>query len=231
MRAILPPWTDPDPELHARLGDVIDPDRKVLAAVERIVPLSGKRIADVGTGIGHYPMLLARHTGRTYGDRVRAGAARGGPRACGPESSAQHPDRRGAAGERSALRDEAVDVVLHGLIEADDTWLPAISEAFRVLRPGGRLIVMGYYGRDDVGALLDPEVVTHAHAATQRRTGWWLRHGLQDQGRPRSLRPARRGDRPGAARATLWRSWPSLSARAAQDLARAQVGPIPPAKP
>ena len=67
MRAILPSWTDPDPGLHARLADVIDPDRKVLAALERIVPLSGKRIADVGTGIGHYPLLLARRTGRTYG--------------------------------------------------------------------------------------------------------------------------------------------------------------------
>ena len=67
MYAILPPWTEPDPELHRRLGDVIDPDRKVLAALERIIPLSGKRIADVGTGIGHYPMLLARRTGRTYG--------------------------------------------------------------------------------------------------------------------------------------------------------------------
>ena len=67
INAILPAWTDLDADLHARLGEVIDPDRKVLAALERIVPLAGKRIADVGTGIGHYPMLLARHTGRTYG--------------------------------------------------------------------------------------------------------------------------------------------------------------------
>ena len=47
------------------LTAAIDPDRKVLDALERIVPLSGKRIADVGTGIGHYPILLARRTGRT----------------------------------------------------------------------------------------------------------------------------------------------------------------------
>src|SRR5688572_19975859 len=67
MHAILPAWTSPDPALHALLGEVIDPERRVLAALERIVPLSGKRIADVGTGIGHYPMLLARRTGRTYG--------------------------------------------------------------------------------------------------------------------------------------------------------------------
>ena len=178
MRAILPPWTDPDPVLHARLGDVIDPDRKVLAALERIVPLSGKRIADVGTGIGHYPMLLARHTGRTYGiesepelleaARVRAGQA-------------HQPNIRIVEGRPEALplRDGAVDVVLHGLIEADDAYLPAIAEAMRVLRPGGRLIVMGYYGRDDVGELLDPEVVRNAHEATQRRTGWWLTHDFK----------------------------------------------------
>ena len=55
MPSILPPWTDADPVLHARLGDAIDPDRKVLEGLERIVPLSGKRIADIGTGIGHYP--------------------------------------------------------------------------------------------------------------------------------------------------------------------------------
>ena len=67
MRPILPAWTESDPALHARLGAAIDPDRKVLGALERIVSLSGKRIADVGTGIGHYPMLLARRTGRTYG--------------------------------------------------------------------------------------------------------------------------------------------------------------------
>ena len=66
MRAILPAWTDADADLYARLGEMIDPDRRVLAALERIVPLSGKRIADVGTGIGHYPILLARRTSGSW---------------------------------------------------------------------------------------------------------------------------------------------------------------------
>jgi SAM-dependent methyltransferase len=77
------------------------------------------------------------------------------------------------------LRDGAVDIVLSGEIEPDDSWLPAIDEARRVLRPNGRLIVLGYYGRDDLGALLDPEVVERAREATQRRSGWWLRHGFK----------------------------------------------------
>jgi SAM-dependent methyltransferase len=178
MYAVLPAWTAPDPELHARLGEAIDPDRKVLAALERITPLSGKRIADVGTGIGHYPMLLARRTGRTYGiesDPALLAAAR--TRA----TAAHQPNIRIVEGEPDALplRDGAVDVVLSGNIEPDDGSLPAVAEAMRVLRPGGRLIVIGYYGRDDVRALLEPEVVAHALEATQRRTGWWLRNGFK----------------------------------------------------
>ena len=178
MRAILPAWTEMDAALHARLGEVIDPERKVLAALERIVPLAGKRIADVGTGIGHYPMLLARHTGRTYGiesDPALLDVAR--ERA----SAAHQPNLRIVEGgpEALPLRDEAVDVVLSGLIDADDASLPAITELLRVLRPGGRLVVIGYYGRDQVASLLEPEVVAHALEATQRRSGWWLRHGFK----------------------------------------------------
>jgi SAM-dependent methyltransferase len=178
MRAILPPWTHADPELYARLGEIVDPDRRVLAALERIVPLSGKRIADVGTGIGHYPMLLARRTGRTYGiesspELLSVARSRA--------SDAHQPNIRIVEGgpERLPLRDGAVDVVLSGLIEPHDRWLPAIAEAMRVLRPGGRLVVIGYYGRDDLASLLDPDVVAHARDATRRRTGWWLQHGFK----------------------------------------------------
>ena len=178
MRAILPPWTHADERLYAHLGDVVDPERKVLAALERIVPLSGKRIADVGTGIGHYPMLLARRTGRTYGIEADAGLRDAARRRA---TAAHQPNIRIVAGEPEhlPLRDEAVDIVLSGTIDPDDASLPAIAEAMRVLRPGGRLVVLGYYGRDDLASLLEPEVVAHALEATQRRTGWWLRNGFK----------------------------------------------------
>jgi len=178
VHPILPAWTDADPALHARLGAAIDPDRKVLAALERITPISGKRIADVGTGIGHYPMLLARRTGRTYGiesdPSLLAEARR---RAV----DAHQPNIRIVEGAPTSLplRDGAVDIVLTSMIDPDDASLAAITEARRVLRPGGRLIVIGHYGRDDVAALLEPEVVDHIMEATQRRTGWWLRHGFK----------------------------------------------------
>jgi SAM-dependent methyltransferase len=218
MPPILPPWTEADAELHARLGAAIDPDRKVLTALEKIVPLSGKRIADVGTGIGHYPMLLARRTGRTYGiesdPSLLAEARR---RAVG----SHQPNIRIVEGAPTSLplRDGAVDIVLTSLIEPDDTSLPAVAEARRVLRPGGRLIVIGHYGRDDVAALLEPEVIDHIMESTQRRTGWWLRNGFKikvvharlDLGGPRmahELLPRLYGDRGraylmGAQRASL----------------------------
>ncbi|HEY8170730.1 MAG TPA: class I SAM-dependent methyltransferase [Candidatus Limnocylindria bacterium] len=178
MPAILPPWTEADPELHARLAEAIDPDRKVLAALERITPMSGKRIADVGTGLGHYPMLLARRTGRTYGvesDPTLLAEARR------LAAETHQPNIRIVEGDSThlPLRNEAVDIVLSAEIEPDDASQPAIDEAMRVLRRGGRLIVIGYYGRDDVAPLLDPETVSRAHAATQRRTGWWLRNGFK----------------------------------------------------
>jgi SAM-dependent methyltransferase len=205
MRAILPPWTDTDPLLLERLGEVIDPERRVLEALERIVPLSGKRIADVGTGIGHYPMLLARRTGRTYGIEAQPALLK----AARSRADASHqPNIRmvKGSGEHLPLRDAAVDVVLSGEIEPDDRSLPSIEEALRVLRPNGRLVVIGYYGRDDLVELLEPEVVDKARHATQRRTGWWLRHGfkikvvhsrldLQDEATALELLPRLYGDR------------------------------------
>ncbi|HYN63323.1 MAG TPA: class I SAM-dependent methyltransferase [Candidatus Limnocylindrales bacterium] len=205
MRAILPPWTDPDPLLLERLGEVIDPERRVLDALERIVPLSGKRIADIGTGIGHYPMLLARRTARTYGIEAQPALLEA---ARSRAEAAHQPNIRIVEGGGTSLplRDGAVDVVLSGEIEPDDRWLPAIEEALRVLRPNGRLVVIGYYGRDDLASLLEPEVVEQARHATQRRTGWWLRHGfkikvvhsridLQDEATALELLPRLYGDR------------------------------------
>ena len=178
MPALLPAWTEADPELHERLAAAIDPDRKVLEALERIVPLSGKRIADVGTGIGHYPMLLARRTARTYGvESDPALLAEARRRA----AESHQPNIRIVEGEatRLPLRSGAVDIVLTANIWPDDTSLPAIAEGLRVIRPGGRLVVIGYYGRDDVGPLLEPETVALSIEATRRRSGWWLRNGFK----------------------------------------------------
>jgi ubiquinone/menaquinone biosynthesis C-methylase UbiE len=123
-------------------------------------------------------MLLARRTGRIYGiDSSPDLLAEARRRAV----DSHQPNIRIVEGvpTKLPLRTSAVDIVLTSSIFPDDGALPAIAEAFRVLRPGGRLIVIGYYGRDDVAALLEPEIVAQAMEATQRRTGWWLRNGFK----------------------------------------------------
>ena len=178
MSPFLPVWQDASPETYRRLGEIFDPDRKVLEGLERIVPLAGKRLADVGTGIGHYPMLLARRTARTYGieadSQLREVARR--------RARASHqPNLRIVEGdpEHLPLRDASVDVVLDGSLEPDDASLPRVDEAFRVLRPGGHLIAIGNYGRDEASRLLEPEVVERVIAATHYKRGWWVRHGFK----------------------------------------------------
>ncbi len=159
----------------------------------------------MGTGIGHYPMLLARRTGRTYGIESDPALLEEARRRA---DEAHQPNIRIVEGSPTALplRDGAVDIVLSGVIEPDDASLPAIAEALRVLRPEGRLVVIGYYGRDDVATLLEPEVVAHALEATQRRSGWWVRNGfkikvvhahldLRDEGTANELLPRLYGDR------------------------------------
>ena len=214
------------PGLHARLGAAIDPDRKVLAALERIVPLSGKRIADVGTGIGHYPMLLARRTGRTYGieadPELLAEARR-------RAAEAHQPNIRIVEGDPTELplRDGAVDVVLTSRIDPDDQSLPAIEEALRVIRPGGRLIAIGYYGRDDVAPCSSPRSSPPSMEATQRRTGWWLRNGFKikvvharvDLGDPSSPTSSCRASTATAGAPTSW---------GRTGLAAAEPRPLPP---
>ena len=152
----------------------------MLDALERIVPLSGKRIADVGTGIGHYPMLLARRTGRTYGIESDPGAARRGAPARRPKP--HQPNIRIVEGSPTSLplRDGAVDIVLTaGHRPRGRRRCPPSRRRCACSGRADASIAIGYYGRDDVAPLLEPEVVAAAMEATQRRTGWWLRNGFK----------------------------------------------------
>ena len=142
------------------------------------MPLSGKRIADVGTGIGHYPMLLARRTGRTYGVESDPALLAEARRRVG---DAHQPNIRIVEGEPTSLplRTGAVDVVLTADIWPDDTSLPAIAESLRVIRPGGALLSSATTDVTTSLRLLEPETVAQSIEATQRRTGWWLRNGFK----------------------------------------------------
>ena len=226
MPAILPAWTEADPELHARLAAAIDPDRKVLQALERIVPLSGKRIADVGTGIGHYPMLLARRTGRTYGvesdPALLAEARRLVAETHQPNirivegDAAQPPAARRRGGLRALRGDRTRRHVAAGDRRGDagpEAGRPA--DRHRLLRPGRRRsAARSRDGRAGHGG----HAPTHRLVAAQR---------LQDQGRPQPRGPQRHRAGPRAAAAPLWRPGPRLPDGAARTVPPTEPRPLP----
>jgi SAM-dependent methyltransferase len=53
-----------------------------------------------------------------------------------------------------------------------------LAEVDRVLRPGGRLLVLQDYGRDDLDPIRGPERTAEL-VAWSRRDGWYLRHGFR----------------------------------------------------
>jgi SAM-dependent methyltransferase len=102
--------------------------------VRRWATLSGRRVLDVGCGVGMYTAAFLRETPHVFGIEVeceRALEAR--ERAAGVVQ---------AVGERLPFPDAAFDVVFsHEVLEhvADDR--ACVAEMVRVTRPGGRIVV------------------------------------------------------------------------------------------
>ncbi len=102
-----------------------------LALVNRWAPLAGKRVLDVGCGLGMYTAHFLEFTPRVYGTEIepgRAAEARG--RAAGVA----------VAAETLPFAAESFDVVFsHEVIEHVSDDRLAAREMVRVLAPGGRL--------------------------------------------------------------------------------------------
>ncbi|HEY62987.1 MAG TPA: class I SAM-dependent methyltransferase [Caldilineae bacterium] len=108
-------------------------DRR-LDLIRRWAPLEGKRVLDVGCGLGMYMRKMRTFTPDVYGveiDLERAAEA-------GRELSLVAC----AAAEVLPFPDASFDVVLsHEMIEHVQDDRRTVAEAIRVLRPGGRLVL------------------------------------------------------------------------------------------
>lgn len=144
-----------DPELQARLESAIDVDGKIPRALEALGPISGQRV-----------VLLDADRG------IRAGQLE----ALGGRVSAVP----GLAMERlpKGLADVLVSCWTGFLGDRPET-ADQVREAERVLRPGGRLLVVHDYGRDDVSRLRPDDEGQHARASWSRRDGWFLLNGFR----------------------------------------------------
>lgn len=105
-----------------------------LAMVARAVTLEGRRVLDVGCGVGMYTAAFARGGAHAFGVEVEA------DRAC--DAHTQVPRIAQSVGEALPFSDKTFDVVYsHEVLEhvRDDRLCAA--EMVRVTRPGGHIVI------------------------------------------------------------------------------------------
>jgi SAM-dependent methyltransferase len=108
-------------------------DRR-LALIDRYAPLAGRRILDVGCGIGTYVEKLRQFSDQVYGidievERVLEGGQR-------------LPNLLVAAAESPPFTPGSFDVILlHEVLEHVQDDRQVVHEAHRLLAPGGRMVI------------------------------------------------------------------------------------------
>lgn len=108
-------------------------DRR-LNLIRQYVPLEGRRILDIGCGIGMYVEKFRRFSDEVYGVDVDPEKV--------AEASRSLPNISVAPAEALPYHDDTFDVILlHEVIEHVDDDVRTIQEAVRCVRPGGHLVI------------------------------------------------------------------------------------------
>jgi SAM-dependent methyltransferase len=164
--------------LADRLARALDQEGKIPRVLDTLGPLEGRTVVLVDGAGGRFARALAARALRL---RVLEREERLADLRTSLADLLAAPSRADvdiAGGEAGAtgLPNESVDTLV-GLWSAYRA--PArdeVAEADRILRPGGRLLVVHDYGRDDVSRLVGerPE-----YDAWSKRDGWYLRHGFR----------------------------------------------------
>jgi SAM-dependent methyltransferase len=105
-----------------------------LALIDRYAPLAGRRVLDVGCGIGTYVGKLRQFSDRVYGiDVDMERVVEGGKRL---------PNLLVAAAENPPFAGASFDVILlHEVLEHVQDDRRVVEEAHRLLVPGGRMVI------------------------------------------------------------------------------------------
>ncbi len=172
IRSAVAPASLPGGEdLETAFLRVVDPEGKICTALEALGPIVGRDVVVLDAASGVRPCQL-------YSLGARVTAVRR-PDESVPRDRCAEADVRVVAGttEATGLPAESADVVVSfwsAFLGPDEAQL---EEAYRVLRPGGRLLLVHDYGRDDVCDLWSDEFVKQVEWS--RRNGPFLGGGFR----------------------------------------------------
>jgi SAM-dependent methyltransferase len=146
----------PTPQLHEAFLAIVDVEGKLPAAIESLGPVIGRDVVVLDSGQGFRARQLARLGARVTGFEF-------------PLSDAGAAELAGWVGR--------ADAVVAPWSELAAPGSRFIAEASALLRPGGRLLLIHDYGRDDVWGLM-PEL-RERHVAWSHRRGPFLGDGFR----------------------------------------------------
>lgn len=172
-RQVIPFWGPQEIELFTLMAQAIDPEEQIPAAMQALAPIHGRELLDIGAGVGDRTILYARLASQVYAlepDLTALSLLRGRVRSSGATNVTILP----AHVEAIPLGENSVDV-------AYATWSyffgpgsePGLQEVERVLRPGGDLLVVQNYGRDDLSS-----VWTAREAECEEWPAWFESRGF-----------------------------------------------------
>lgn len=105
-----------------------------LRLIDRYAPLQGKTILDVGCGLGTYVERFREFSDQAYGIDIEVERV--------VEGGKSVPNLLAAAAEALPFSDNSFHVlVLHEVLEHVDDDAQAMEEAYRLLKPGGRIVI------------------------------------------------------------------------------------------